>query len=131
MLDSLCHLFVFFKGTHGKLDLFQYRRILLVTITAQHCGKTSHPHFTAREKKNQTKQKGKHSIKQQQLQTNDMPNKNTGKGPRNKIRVETPPVDGIGFLPTAVSTSCRGQNIATESRNIPGVKTTIRSMCFD
>ena len=23
MLDSLCHLFVFFKGTHGKLDLFQ------------------------------------------------------------------------------------------------------------
>lgn len=88
-------------------------------------------HLTHQRKKesNQTL-KGKRSIKQQQL-PNDMPNKNTGKGPRNKIRVETPPVDGIGFLPTAVSTSCRGQNMATESRNIPGVKTTIRSMCFD
>lgn len=49
-----------------------------------------------------------------------MPNKNTGKGPRNKIRVETPPVDGIGFLPTAVSTSCRGQKSPLRVETFPG-----------
>lgn len=86
-------------------------------MKAQHFGKTSHP---PEKKNNQTKQKGKHSIKQQQLPTNDMPNKNTGKGPRNKIRVETPPVDGIGFLPTAVSTSCRGQKSPLRVETFPG-----------